>query len=36
MVGMNGDGTAHAMRSMEDRQISMGPHMKTLRPCAKR
>src|SRR5882672_2587755 len=33
MVGMNDDGTAHAMRSMEDRQMSMGPHMKmtTLR-----
>ncbi len=33
MVGMNNDGTAHAMRSMEDRQMSMGPHMKmtTLR-----
>ena len=28
MVGMNSDGTAHAMRSMEDRQMSMGPHMK--------
>jgi len=28
MAGMNGDGTAHAMRSMEDRQMSMGPHMK--------
>ncbi len=33
MPGMNNDGTAHAMRSMEDRQMSMGPHMKmtTLR-----
>src|SRR6202030_3312579 len=33
MAGMNNDGTAHAMRSMEDRQMSMGPHMKmtTLR-----
>jgi hypothetical protein len=33
MVGMNDDGTAHAMRSMEDRQLGMGPHMKmtTLR-----
>src|SRR5579862_4917538 len=33
MVGMNNDGTAHAMRSMENRQMSMGPHMKmtTLR-----
>jgi hypothetical protein len=28
MVGMNGDGTAHAMHSMEDRQMNMGPHMK--------
>jgi hypothetical protein len=33
MVGMNNDGTAHAMRSMESRQMNMGPHMKmtTLR-----
>jgi hypothetical protein len=33
MVGTNSDGTAHAMRSMEGRQMSMGPHMKmtTLR-----
>lgn len=33
MTGMNNDGTAHAMRSMEDRQMNMGPHMKmtTLR-----
>ena len=33
MVGRNDDGTAHAMRSMEARQMSMGPHMKmtTLR-----
>ena len=33
MVGMNGDGTAHAMHSMEDRQMNMSPHMKmtTLR-----
>src|SRR6266852_8469609 len=33
MVGTNSDGTAHAMRSMEDRQMNMGPHMKmtTLR-----
>ena len=33
MAGMNNDGTAHAMRSMEDRQMNMGPHMKmtTLR-----
>src|SRR5882724_3101941 len=33
MVGPNSDGTAHAMRSMECRQMSMGPHMKmtTLR-----
>jgi hypothetical protein len=33
MAGPNTDGTAHAMRSMEDRQMSMGPHMKmtTLR-----
>jgi hypothetical protein len=33
MAGMNNDGTAHAMLSMEDRQMSMGPHMKmtTLR-----
>jgi hypothetical protein len=33
MVGMNNDGTAHAMRSMQDRQMNMGPHMKmtTLR-----
>ncbi|HEX3351478.1 MAG TPA: hypothetical protein VHS34_01550 [Terriglobales bacterium] len=28
MAGMNNDGTAHAMRSMQDRQMSMGPHMK--------
>jgi hypothetical protein len=27
MAGTNADGTAHAMRSMEDRQMSMGPHM---------
>jgi hypothetical protein len=33
MAGMNNDGTAHAMLSMEGRQMSMGPHMKmtTLR-----
>ncbi len=33
MSGTNPDGTAHAMRSMEDRQMNMGPHMKmtTLR-----
>ena len=34
MVGMNSsDGTAHAMRSMQDRKMDMGPHMKmtTLR-----
>jgi len=33
MAGMNNDGTAHAMSSMEDRQMDMGPHMKltTLR-----
>jgi hypothetical protein len=33
MGGMNNDGTAHAMRSMQDRQMNMGPHMKmtTLR-----
>src|SRR6202049_2377998 len=33
MAGMNDDGTAHAMLSMEGRQMSMGPHMKmtTLR-----
>ena len=34
MAGMNsGDGTAHAMRSMQDRKMDMGPHMKmtTLR-----
>ena len=33
MAGMNNDGTAHAMRSMENRRMSMGPHMKmtTLR-----
>ena len=33
MSGTNADGTAHAMLSMEDRQMSMGPHMKmtTLR-----
>ena len=28
MAGQNNDGTAHAMRSMQDRQMSMGPHMK--------
>jgi hypothetical protein len=33
MAGTNNDGTAHAMRSMENRQMNMGPHMKmtTLR-----
>ena len=33
MAGMNNDGTAHAMLSMEDRKMDMGPHMKmtTLR-----
>jgi hypothetical protein len=33
MSGMNGDVSAHAMRSMESRQMDMGPHMKmtTLR-----
>ncbi len=33
MSSTNPDGTAHAMRSMEDRQMNMGPHMKmtTLR-----
>ena len=33
MTGGNPDGAAHAMRSMEDRQMNMGPHMKmtTLR-----
>jgi hypothetical protein len=33
MTGTNTDGTAHAMRSMQDRQMDMGPHMKmtTLR-----
>ena len=33
MAGTNSDGTAHAMRSMQDRQMNMGPHMKmtTLR-----
>ncbi len=33
MSRTNPDGTAHAMRSMEDRQMNMGPHMKmtTLR-----
>jgi hypothetical protein len=33
MAGTNNDGTAHAMRSMQDRQMNMGPHMKmtTLR-----
>jgi hypothetical protein len=33
MAGMNNDGTAHAMRSMQDRQMDPGPHMKmtTLR-----
>src|ERR1700680_429517 len=33
MAGMNDDGTAHAMLSMEGRQMSLGPHMKmtTLR-----
>jgi hypothetical protein len=33
MTGMHNDGTAHAMRSMQDRQLNMGPHMKmtTLR-----
>ena len=33
MTGGNADGAAHAMRSMEDRQMNMGPHMKmtTLR-----
>ena len=34
MAGMNNsDGTAHAMRSMQDRKMDMGPHMKmtTLR-----
>jgi hypothetical protein len=33
MTGTNTDGAAHAMRSMEDRQMNMGPHMKmtTLR-----
>jgi hypothetical protein len=33
MAGMNHDGSAHAMLSMSDRKIDMGPHMKmtTLR-----
>lgn len=33
MTGTNPDAAAHAMRSMEDRQMNMGPHMKmtTLR-----
>jgi hypothetical protein len=33
MTGGNADGAAHAMRSMEGRQMNMGPHMKmtTLR-----
>src|SRR5215467_13302748 len=33
MPGMSGDGSAHAMHSMEDRHMDMGPHMKmtTLR-----
>ncbi len=33
MVGMNNDGSAHAMLSMADRKMDMGPHMKmtTLR-----
>jgi hypothetical protein len=33
MKGMNNDGSAHAMLSMADRQMDMGPHMKmtTLR-----
>jgi hypothetical protein len=33
MTGGNADGAAHAMRSMEDRQMNTGPHMKmtTLR-----
>ena len=33
MTGMNNDGSAHAMLSMADRQMDMGPHMKmtTLR-----
>ncbi len=33
MKGMNNDGSAHAMLSMSDRQMDMGPHMKmtTLR-----
>ena len=33
MAGMNNDGTAHAMLSMADRKMDMGPHMKmtTLR-----
>src|SRR4029077_7589375 len=33
MAGMNNDGSAHAMLSMEDRKKDMGPHMKvtTLR-----
>jgi hypothetical protein len=33
MAGMNNDGSAHAMLSMSDRQMDMGPHMKmtTLR-----
>src|SRR6266852_1644965 len=33
MAGTNNDGAAHAMHSMEDRQMNMGPHMKmtTLR-----
>jgi hypothetical protein len=29
MKGMNNDGSAHAMLSMADRQMDMGPHMKT-------
>jgi hypothetical protein len=32
MAGMNNDGTAHAMRSMQDRQMNMGPHMKMTTP----
>lgn len=28
MPGMGGDGSAHAMHAMEDRQMDMGPHMK--------
>jgi len=28
MAGLNNDGSAHAMRSMEGRRMDMGPHMK--------